>query len=387
MKHNHPASVPRTHQPPPSSAGAAAPLDDKASAACAGGAASGADAELSLELDQSAGYTAEHAALAFGIPRVAPVPTGATGAIGAIGATGATGPDRVGAATAAQGDSSRRYARAPAAGEAEPEDPTESLTGDEREVSVPAPRSGEEALPGAGGERLGSGPSPGPADPGPRARPIGEVVTAVLPLPKSRAPELRPAWGGTERLPLSERAQAAVTLSGLRITVAPPAEVGTGSEPAEAKTTTVTLPVASQHPPAVSAWRELAWRGLLFVGGAVTMGVVLLAVRALPITRGPERAASLLAPRGRSEPGRSEPSRREPSRREPGRSEPGRERLREPLREQLIVHALRAIAAGHREQAVTLLGRYQDSGPAAEHAVELMLRVLKKDLGATAPAR
>lgn len=354
MKHNHPASMPRTDKPTAAGAGRtwAALLDDKPSAACAGGDEAGADAELSLELDPAAGYTADHAALAFGIPRIAPVPIGS---------------DRTGEASSTQSESSRRFARAlddgEDAGEIEPEveDLTESLTADERGVAA-APRSADEPGATLREERLGGGSAPSG---GTGQGPLGELVTAVLAMPKSRPPERRRAWCGTERLPLSERASAAASLSELRIAAPSPAEVG--HEPAEAKTTTMTLPVASQPPPRSLAWRELAWRGLLFVGGAVAMGAVLLAARALPIAQGPARAASQPAP----------PSQREPS----------RERPREPLRDQLIVHALRAIAAGHREQAVALLGRYKDSGPADEHAVELMLQALKKDPSTTAPAR
>jgi hypothetical protein len=101
------------------------------------------------------------------------------------------------------------------------------------------------------------------------------------------------------------------------------------------------------------------FRGLLFVSGAVAMGVVLLAARALPVAAPRPRAAGPLAP--------------------PSRAESSRERL--------IEHALHAIAQGHGEQAVALLGRYQDSGPSTEHAVEVMLRVLKKDLATTVPPR
>ena len=38
-------------------------------------------------------------------------------------------------------------------------------------------------------------------------------------------------------------------------------------------------------------------------------------------------------------------------------------------------------------QAVALLGRYKESGPPDEHAVDLMLQALKKDLAATPPGR
>lgn len=351
MKHNHPASIPRTDKPTAAGAGLAwaALVDEKAGTA---GAAAVADAELSLELDQSAGYTADHAALAFGIPRIAPVPTG---------------PDRTSEATAAPSESSRRFETSRDAGEdtgedageigPEVEDLTESLTADEREVAAP-PSSTDDSETEQREDRLGSGSAAsGGAGPGP----LGELVTAVLTMPKSR-----PAWCRTERLPLSARASAAATLSGLRVAAAP-SPVAVGREPAEAKTTTVTLPVASQPPPGMFAWRELAWRGLLFIAGAAAMGTVLLAARALPIAQGPAHPARLLAP----------PSQREPS----------RERPHEPLRDQLIGHALRAIAAGHREQAVALLGRYKESGPPDEHAVDLMLQALKKDLAATPPGR
>ena len=204
MKHNHPASIPRTDKPGAAGRGggetSAAPLDDKCSSAFAGGAAAPADAELSLELDQSAGYTADHAALAFGIPRIAPVPVGE---------------DRTGEVTPALSESSRRFAQAADdgedAGDGEPEveDLTESLTADEREVAA-APSSEDEP----NGDRLGGGfspspgPSPGPSSgPSPGPRSLGDLVTAVLTMPKSGVPERRPAWGGTERLPLSERAQ------------------------------------------------------------------------------------------------------------------------------------------------------------------------------------
>lgn len=353
MKHNHPASIPRTDKPTAADAGLAwaALVDEKAGTA---GAAEVADAELSLELDQSAGYTADHAALAFGIPRIAPVPTG---------------PDRTREATAAPSESGRRFETAMDAGGdtgedagdigPEVEDLTESLTADEREVAGP-PSSADDSETEQREDRLGSGSAAsGGAGLGPG--PLGELVTAVLTMPKSR-----PAWCRTERLPLSARASAVATLSGLRVAAAP-SPVAVGREPAEAKTTTVTLPVASQPPPGMFAWRELAWRGLLFVAGAAATGAVLLAARALPIAQGPARPARLLAP----------PSQREPSPQRP----------RDPLRDQLIGHALRAIAAGHREQAVALLGRYKESGPPDDRAVDLMLQALKKDLAAAAPAR
>lgn len=275
-----------------------------------------ADENADLDPDPSAGYAADHAALAFGIPRIAPVLVQAVGGLD-------------------------RPIGHPPGFAAEVEDLTESLIADEQQAAAvfPSGKLGELA----GGSEL--------SDP----------VTAALRLP-CRRPQTRTVWSGPQRLPLTERLTVPSALGGPRLTaVLPPVSRG----PAEAATTTVTLPAALPSalfagvPGGRPSLRQPT-RRILFCGGALlVVAIVGLVCSALPRV-GPGAAPSPLV------------------------------RHRDGLhRERLLEQAVAALRDGRPEQAIPLLLRYQSGQLSGERdrTVDLMLRVLRTNSSAPLTAR
>lgn len=324
--------------------------------------AAAAQAEAAAE--PSIGYAAEHAALAFGIPRVAPVPIAAGTPPGTLREpTGAATPpaaaeQRLGPAGLRREDPLASRSRAAtqllSARPGSPgEDLTESLTADPEEAAVVAALHAS-AAPAGGGTAA-----------------VSDQVTAVLTVPKGRpAPPGFVAAGSRARPPqagepLSEepepQPQPEPQLELHRRTTGP---LQTAALPVlrgspESATTTWTLPAATERT-AVSCGRRATRRPALvfaagLAGAALGAAISLLAVRALP-----------------------------PADHRPGSRGPAAARRSDASAERLIEQAVTALRAGQAEQAAALLLRYQASRPAAEPepAVEIMLRLLRREAAA-----
>lgn len=317
------------------------------------------------EADPSVGYAAEHAALAFGIPRVAPVPIATGEPPGRLrepaGAPQRAADERVlGAARHAREDASSARSLAGPLLAAEPsdfalEDLTESLTADADGAAAVAPRAGPT-------EPTGTGAGAGSAS---------DQVTTMLTVPTGRGLQA-PQDFAAESCSLTQRSIAPLDeplgellgellgdeLRGLAAaplkTIAMPLLQG----PMESATTTWTLPPTG--PAAATLGRGAIGRSarlvaVALVGAVLGACVSLLTLRALPY-------ASVRLGSGR--------------RAAPRRPDANAERL--------IEQAVTALRAGQGEHAATLLRRYKDGRPAAESepAVEIMLRMLHRDVPA-----
>ena len=302
----------------------------------------GGDSRPADGSDSLLGYAADHAAIAFGIPRIAPV---------LLHQPGSQPGTRTPRGPASQPDPSATFP-------AEVEDLTESLTADEREVA-------EVAFPATL-----AAPAPAAPEPADWAadQALSDPVTAALRMPTSRAREPEAEWGRAQRQPLTER--LAVPRAAPEAAFAPRlmAQLShRGRGPGDAATTTVTLPaaVSSAEPfafaavPGAGAARRppLARWVLLGAGAVVALAIAALAGRALTLAdRWPGAAPrpTLPAPRPTAA-----------------------------YRERLIEQAVASLRSGRREQAIALLLRYQASAPAgsSDRTVEILLRVIKKDPG------
>lgn len=336
-------------------------------------------ATANAEADPSVGYAAEHAALAFGIPRVAPVPIATGEPPGRLrepaGAPQRAADERVfGAARYLREDASSASSLTGPLLAAEPsgfalEDLTESLTADADGAAAVAARAG----PTEPAEPAGAG-----------AGSASDQVTTMLTVPKGRGLQA-PQDFAAESSSLTQRSIAPLDellgeslgeslseslseplggeLRGLAAaplkTIAMPLLQG----PMESATTTWTLPPAT-GPAAATLGRGALGRSarlvaVALVGAALGACVSLLTLRALPSASVGPGSGRRVAPR---------------------RPDANAERL--------IEQAVTALRAGQGEHAAALLRRYKDGRPAAEPepAVEIMLRVLHRD-AAAGPAR
>lgn len=309
--------------------------------------------------DSSVGYAAEHAVLAFGIPRVAPVPIAAGAPPGAL-----RGPADAAQRAAKQPTLARAvykreavHSPCPPAGpsreveqaEFASEDLTESLT--------------------AEAARAAAAPAESAAPVQASVSSVSDQLTAVLTMPPGRgrqgsrdyvvdpSPPLDPSAADprvTElELELHGRVTAPLQTAALPIV----------HRPAESATTTWSLPATTEQLAASARPRR---SGRAAVLGAVALaGVALGAASAWFLVRSPPPAR--VAPVAARQVLALHP---------------------DAAAERLIEQALSALRAGDGEHAATLLLRYKASRSAteAEPAVDIMLRLLQRDATA-GPAR
>ncbi len=268
-------------------------------------------------------YSAAQAAIAFGIPRIAPI------------VRSRAAPQAV-------------THEAAAGSAADVEDRTESLTANQRDAAGVFPPHGDQELQELRGRVADSV--------------HGDPVTAALRMP-DRELEERSQWGRaqphTERLivPVGP-ARPSLPKSTARPTAVLP-HLGRG----EAATRTVTLPpdpgLGMPASPGLARPAQIAKWALLGASAALLLlGVGFLGHALTVANLWPGAAGTAAAPRPPAA-----------------------------YRQRLLEQATFALRDGRPEQAVGLLLRYQASEPAgsADRTVEIMLRVLKKDLGT--PAR
>lgn len=288
------------------------------------------------------GYAAEHAARAFGIPRIEPVPIAAAPPPrrtlvlknAALPFAEYEGGSFAPAERAAQPSSATesRFARVH-------QDQTESITAGEPAAAMIALHAPPDALANATGDTAKNRVST------PVPVPVSDQLTAMLRMPKCREKRTPAGWE--------------------------PGPLKTASMPslpslAESTTTTLTLPAATAQALAALGRKPSAQRGLLFGAGALLGGAAVLALWLLPLgshalsARGPSAAAGRPA--------------------DPAAADAAAERL--------IEQALNAVRAGQNAHAAALLLHYRQSRPAgAEPAVEIMLRVLRREAAAPLPGR
>lgn len=335
--------------------------------------------------EPSTGYAAEHAPLAFGIPRIAPVPIAAAGSAGRPpGQNLVPAPRRRTEygnqeTIASSAPSSASPPRGEAFGEAFPiEDLTESLTAEEpvaaiADLSVPATVT----LPGGAAREAGTvGDAAGSG-----AAAVNDQVTTMLRVPKAAQKPGPADWEEAATLSLAECAAAPKTLAlpaprlcaplggPLQTAAIPVLPLGT-----ESATTTLTLPVATEPALCARPRRESGRRWLLFTGvaGAVLLaGAFVAALRALPLESARRAGGELGAGSGRSV------------------AAPHAGSAPDASSERLIEQAMRALRTGHNDDAAALLLHYQAARPPGEPdpAVAIMLRVLRKEVAAPSPGR
>lgn len=292
----------------PNSGGSGGATDAAANVPCA------LSGDLSGELVP--GYAAEHAARAFGIPRIEPVPIAA-----------ARPPRRTLVLKSA----------ALPFGEYEEGDQTESITAGEPAEAMSALHAPPtpEVLANSTGDTAKNRVS----------APVSDQLTAMLRVPKCRE---KGAPAGWESGP--NRTAAMPSLPSL----------------AESTTTTLTLPAATAQALAALSRKPSAQRGLLFVGGALLGGAAVLALWMLPLV------GHALSARGPAA----------------GAGRPADAVAADASAERLIEQALNALRSGQNAQAAALLLHYRQGRPAgADPAVEIMLRVLRKEAAAPLPGR
>lgn len=304
------------------------------------------DGQCDLAGDLTPGYAAEDAARAFGIPRIEPVRIAAarsprrtlvlkSAALPFAEYEGGAFPPQAHTHPAQPSPATEpRFALGH-------EDQTESISADEPAavmIALHAPPPPDAVVSASGATAKNQVSTSGQV-------PVSDQLTAMLRMPKCREKGAPTGW---ESGPL--RTASMPSLSSL----------------AESTTTTLTLPAATAQALVALGQKPSAQRGLLFVGGALLGGAVVLALWLLPLgshalsARGRSAAAQRLA--------------------DPGAADPGAERL--------IEQALHAVRAGQNAHAAALLLHYRQSRPAgADPAVELMLRVLRKESAAPLPGR
>lgn len=297
------------------------------------------DLSSDLSCEFSAGIAADHAALAFGIPRIEPVPLVTarlprrTLVLKSAALPFSDFPD---------GESlppQRTAKPSPKRGSGFAlEDQTESLTAAEpaaATIALHAPPA-LDTVTSASGETAKNLVRP--------PIPVSEQLTAMLRVPKCREKEGHASW---EAEPVKTAAMPSLPSS------------------REATTTTLTLPAVTAQMLAALGRKSSAQRGLLFAGGSVLGAVAVLVLWALPLA------------------GRSSNSHGGAAAVSPAAV------AADVSAERLIEQALDAVRAGQSAQAAVLLLHYQHSHPAgaADPTLELMLRVLRKQAAAPLPGR
>ena len=273
------------------------------------------------------GYDAEHAARAFGIPRIEPVPIAA-----------ARPPRRtLVLKSAALPFEEYPSPKADSGFALALEDHTESITAGEPAaamIALQAP-SAPSVLANSAGDTAKNRVS----------TPVSDQLTAMLRVPKCREKEAPAGWESG-----ASRTATMPSLPSL----------------AESTTTTLTLPAATAQALAALSRKPSAQRGLLFVGGALLGGAAVLALWMLPLV------GHALSARGPST----------------GAGRPAEAVSADASAERLIEQALDAVRAGQNAHAAALLLHYRQSRTAgADPVVEIMLRVLRKEAAAPLPGR